>query len=500
MYTKADFQQAIRDSIARYPSVAPLYQAGDPRVLQHLDAMATMLSMLSSQIEVAQAEPFDKARDATVLADAAMRGIVRKGTPARVRVRAKNSSDADFVVESGRTLLDSAGRLYRVEQAATVPGGGAATFEATQVRTVTVKHTVAGSEPFYAVQVPAADDDAHLCGIAVSDLEGDYVYRDRYINTAAGDRVFHVEADDRQRVHVRFGYEGVVGVQPRDGAEITLRVSYTAGDVAPEFGSPFAFEYLGSPAEARVELKMDALLVPGQNPISMSALRDLARYPSVYDNNAVFLGEFDFLVRRNFPSLQFLSVWNESAEEIARGPSIDNINTLFVACLSAEGGEAELSELDPASPVAPRRLEEGELTGTQQAIRAAILAADDSYRVRFVTLVRSKIHMTIKARVSTSYIASDVRQKIAETLLSEFGQAAAASRRGRNRALYQRVYQLLRQKVQALSDGEADLTVNISEPESLQARPEMWRYLSEDSLSVTVETANTVTPNWGGLG
>ncbi len=87
MLTKSDFQQAIADSINNYPAVAPLYQAGDPRIIQHLDAMATMLAMLSAQIETAMTEPFEKVRDSTVLADAAMRGIVRKGTPARVRVK-----------------------------------------------------------------------------------------------------------------------------------------------------------------------------------------------------------------------------------------------------------------------------------------------------------------------------------------------------------------------------------------------------------------------------
>ena len=83
MLTKADFQRAIRDSISSYPAIAPLYQSGDPRVLQHLDAMATMLAMFSAQLETAMSEPFEKTRDTTVLADAAMRGIVRKATPAR---------------------------------------------------------------------------------------------------------------------------------------------------------------------------------------------------------------------------------------------------------------------------------------------------------------------------------------------------------------------------------------------------------------------------------
>jgi hypothetical protein len=72
-----------------------------------------------------------------------------------------------------------------------------------------------------------------------------------------------------------------------------LTISYTNGAVNPAFGSPFSFEYIGSPAESAIDIKMDALVLAGQDPMPMSVLRDLARYPSVYDDNAVFLGQFD---------------------------------------------------------------------------------------------------------------------------------------------------------------------------------------------------------------
>lgn len=498
MLTKADFQKTIQDSIAAYPAIAPLYQAGDPRITQHLDAMASMLSMLSSQIEVSMSESFDKVRDATVLADAAMRGIVRKAISARVRLLAANKGGEDFSLESGRTVIDSAGIPYRIETSASIPAGGAATVEAVQVQVSTLRHTVTNSEPFYSIEIPAAEDGTFLCGIAIHDVDGEFAHRERYVNTFPDERIFHIEADDRQRVYARFGFDGIVGVQPMDGHEIVLSVSYTAGEASPAFGSPFSFEYIASPLEATVELTMDALLLPGQNPPAMSTLRDLARYPSVYDHNAVFLGEFDFLVRRSFPALRFLSVWNESAEEQARGPSLDNINTLFVACLSSAGGESILAEEESASPVPPAVIADDGMTDTQREIKAAILAADDSYKVRFFTPVRSKITMTISAKVATSYVASDVREKIIEAILSEFGETAAASRRGRNRPLYQRVYSLLRERVSALSGGNADLTVNIEEPASLSARPEMWRYVAADSLHVAVDTINIVTPSWGG--
>lgn len=367
MLTKADFQQAIRDSVSSYPAVAALYQAGDPRLLQNLEAMATMLAMFSQQVDAAQAEPFEKVRDATVLADAAMRGIIRKGTPARVRIRATNKLGAAYSLQSGRTITDSSGRPYRVETSVLVPASGSATFEATQVRTVAIGHTVTNSAPFYAVEVPAAEDEGYLCSIAVSDAQGAYEFRDRYVNARVDERIFHVEADDRQRIYVRFGYQGIVGVQPTDGSSITLNVGYTAGNIQVASGTPFSFEYISAPAESYIELSMDAMLVSGQNPIPMSVLRDLARYPSVYDNDAVFLGEFDHLVRRNFPSLQFLSVWNEAVEEAVRGPSFANVNAIFVACLSPTAEETVLVAIDPDAPPAPIRTPDEEWTATPYA-------------------------------------------------------------------------------------------------------------------------------------
>lgn len=498
MLVKADFQQAIRDSIGNFPAIAPLYQAGDPRVMQHLDAMATMLAMFSAQVDAAQAEPFEKVRDATVLADAAMRGIVRKGSPARVRLRADNKASAAISIQSGRTLTDSSGRAYRVETSVLVPAMGFATFEATQVRFVTIAHAVTQSRPFYAIEVPEGDDGGYVCSIAVSDANGAFEFRDRYVNTAVDERVFHVEADDRQRIYARLGYSGVVGYQPPDGASLNLTTGYTAGDIQVAPGAPFAFEYVNAPVESYLEIKMDAMLIPGQNPIPMSALRDLARYPSVYDSNAVFLGEFDFLVRRNFPGLRFLSVWNEATEEQVRGANLSSVNALFVACLSEGGGETVLLATDPDDPPSPVRTADESWTPTQRAIREVIRTADDSYRVHFVSPVRSPIAVTIAATVPTSYIAADVRQKIAEAILTEYGEQAMASRRGRNQPLYQSVYALLRKRVDALGVGASDLQVSIAAPPAASNKPELWRFVSVDSLTVTVETANIIAPSWSG--
>lgn len=493
MLTKADFIAAIDATISDYPSLAPLYLAGDPRILQHLSAMATILSMLSGQIEEAQAEPFEKVRDSTVLADAAMRGIIRKARPGKIRVALQNDSDSAFSVQAGRNVFDSTGNLYRIETPVTVSAASSGTFDAVQISTETIIHTVVDSAPFYAIEIPESEDGSYLSGIDVSDADGDFTYRERYVNVEAGDRVFHVEADDKQRVYVRFGQSGVVGVQPADGAEITLTIYRSVGEISPAAGSPLSFEYALSAQESDIDLSLHSVLDKGQSPPSMATLRDIIRYPSVYDHNAVYLGEFEFLVRRTYSDTQFLSIWNETIEEAARGADVDNINTLFVACMSAAGIESTLTEASPSSPVSPTVITG--LTATQTGIKNLILSADNSYRVRFYTPVKSKIVMAITAVVSTAYTAGDVQSQIIDVILDNYGIASPAARRGAAKPLYQAVYKLLRDSVPALSDGLADMQVSITGYPGV-LRPELWRYVASDSLTVTVTTANVAVAGW----
>ncbi len=493
MFTKADFTKAIADTIDKYPAIAALYRVGDPRILQNLEAQATMLAMLSSQIEVAMSEPFDKVRDATVLADAAMRGIIRKARPGKVLITLYNKSLATFSVSAGRIIIDSTGKTYRIDTPVSVAGSGTGTFYATQVKAEIVSHVVTNSTPFYAIEIPDSTDSSYLSGIEVSDIFGDYEYRERYVNTAVGEHVFHVETDDKQRIYVRFGHAGVVADQPGNGTEIELKISRSFGALSLAVNSPFSFEYILTPQESLVELVLDSVVDAGENPPDMATLRDLVKYPSVYDHNAVYLGEFNFLVRRTYSDTRFLSIWNESIEETVRGASVNNINTLFVACMSSGSTESSLTESSYLTPISPAQITT--LTATQIGIKALIKAADDSYRVKFFTPVRSKITMTVTATISTAYNSSDVRQQIIDAIITEFGINSLAAKRGPTNPLYQKVYSLLREKIPALSSGNPDWQVSIpAYPGAF--RPELWRYVDATSLTVTVTTANITSAGW----
>lgn len=481
MLTKTEFLTAIRDSVTQYPAVAARYQAGDPTVLQSLEAIATMAAMLSQQIEVAQMEPFIKSRDATILAEAALRGLVPMAKPARVRVRIENQAATPFTLTAGRNLIDSNGRLYVVDAPVTVPAldagvPGQAFAEAIQHQTRTFTHTVTVAEPFYKIEVPAADGDKAIAGVEVYNASSvAFGYRQEFTNVAVDEQVYHMETDEYRRLYVKFGYGGVVGYQPAAGDTFTIEVHDTNGDVRPETDSPFALEYLVTPADASIALFMDSLVTPGANPIDITTLRELMRYPSTYDHSAVFLGEFDYLIRNRLPNLKFLSVWNEQIEEKVRGANADNINRLFVSVVPADGGTQ---------------------MGTEDDILAMISDADDSYRVSFIPPVVSPIGITVDARIARVHDTAAVQAQIIEALLSEYGADSQASRRGLQSPQYKRIYALLRDRVPALQDSGSDFSVVVSPPPD-PLLPEHYRYADMASITVTITPANYAAGNWG---
>lgn len=439
-------------------------------------------------------ERFSKERDSTILADAAIRGLVPRAKAARIQVIAHNKGALNVQLEHGRVLLDDKGNIYRLETPATVGSTLSASLVLSQISMKTIMHTVQESLPFYPIEIPASNDGAYLSSISVSIGGVEYKWVNNYTNVYPGDMSFHVEVDDQRRVYVRFGMQDIVGVQPEVGEQITLTLGYSMGDVVPQVQSNFALDYTNS-AEANLEITYDRLIQRGENPITMDVLRDIARYPSVYADDAVFLGEFDALIRKNFQSLQFCCIWNETAEELARGASVENINRLFVAVQGIDGEEPVLVQSNDVV-LQPQRITDDLLTSLQKEIRQKILLADDSYRISFYTPVVCEISIQVIGRIASSYSRQEVINQIRKVLLDAYGKSSQSARRGYNMPLYQNVYEILRKRIQAFSGGAADFQINIGAQHS-PARPELWSYVSENSLSVEIESINTVLPGWG---
>lgn len=475
---KSDFQEALRQAVASRPAAAAALRAGDPRLLAMVDAMATMLAMLSQQIDAAEVEPFIKSRAGTVLADAALKGVLPLAKPARATVTASNPGASPVSLAAGRGVLDAKGRRYVVDGSAVIPATGSAAITVKQESERSFTHTVQASQPFYELQVEASPDGAFLSGLDVADSAGAFVYSPDFANVTAGQRVYHVETDEARRVWLRFGAaEGgvpVVGHQPAAGDVLTVTVRECGGAVEDlSAGSGFALEYVGNAAEAELTLALTSIDATGAAPPDLETLRMLARYPALHDSSAVFLGDFDFLLRRHLANVQFLSVWNEQVEEAVRGPNLGNVNNLFVAFVI--GGQSAAA--------------------SEAQIRAIIARADDSYGVVFVPARIVELPVTVAASVSAVHDAGDVEAQIRSVLLAEYGAGTPAASRGMQKAFrVQALQKALRERVPALQDQISDFSVSLGATSA--PLPEDYRYFSPASITVTVQRITDSTGLW----
>ncbi len=218
-------------------------------------------------------------------------------------------------------------------------------------------------------------------------------------------------------------------------------------------------------------------MTAGANPITMPELRELCRYPSTYDESAVYLGEFDFLVRRNLTNLQFLCIWNEQIEEKARGPHVDNINRLFVSFSPAAGANR---------------------AATLAEISRICLQADDSYDIKEVAPIELPIVVKVKAQVARIHDIAAVTDQIRQALLSEYGKDSIMARRGMVVLQFKRAYEFLRKNITALQDEGSDFSVVI-DPPAKTLLPEHWRFVSPASLTVDVTASDYNIGDMGAL-
>lgn len=469
MISAAEFEAEALQVAAEYPGLAARIRVGDPRVLASIRSQATMLAMLSGQVEVARYEWAERSRGAVVLADAAMRGIMPFARSAVVTIAVTNRGASRYEMSPGRRVIDHTGRLYVTTSAVGIDVGGTELVQCRQRAERVVTVTVQSSARFYRLEVPHSPDRL-IAGFEVWRIRGAtrdlFEFRPDYCNTAAGDLAYTAETDERRRMYVRFGASGSVGYQVAAGDVFELRIFDCDGRVTGlSTGSVFSFEHVMSIHDSGIsEMTLSSVDDFGADVPAMRDLGVLAQYPTLYDDNAVHLGNFDFLLRKAMSGVRFLSVWNEQIEESVRGPSLANINCLFVAGL----------------------VQDMEQQAFRTLVDAVVRRADDSYRVRHIPVLMTPVRVSISATVQAIHDIHAVAAKIRAAVLAEMGDGAPGVSMGlRNAVKNSAFHKLLRESVRELSDNASDINVAIDMPSRMA--PEMFVFVSPESLSVSVE-------------
>lgn len=467
MKTKAEFERAMVDAISAYPAASLYYQVRDPRLLAALSANAAMLAMLSTEQDVASMEPYTKARDMTVLADAAVKGVLPFGSPTVARIKIENAGAGAVQVTAGRRLRDTQGRIWTVTVGGTAPPAGSALIEAEQVSLSSFDHVVGAPRGFYRIDVPQPEN-GHIVSVRLAGATaGAFEYVAGFVNVSPGDKVFHLATDEKRRLYIQFGSSDSVGYQPAGGESFTVTTSETEGAITLSATSLFTFQYSASVYESAAKMSLVEVLSPGADPMDIATMREVCSYPSTYDNNAVYLGNYDFLVRRNLSPFKFLSIWNEQREEEVRGPNQDNINALFIAARKTGVEAATL----------------------QTQIRRIIEGADDALRLKFVEIIDIEIVVKITIFAQSVYDFAAVKQDAIDLVLANYGEDSAWAKRGEAVIRYKDLYDALTNDIQALGDRNSDLRVEVVNVD-VAPNPEQFRRVTASSLTVNVVEAS----------
>ena len=460
--TKDEFLQSAINEIGNFPTLALRFQIGDPLMSQGLASMAAMLADLSNQVEVTAGEPFTKARDVTVRSDAAVKGILPFGTPSIATIKATNGSLNQVQVLAGRSIQDAAGRYWLVMTGATILPGASGSLIAKQVSSRKFTHKVATYSPFYSVQLSQAE-----VGFIANVLVDQFEYSTNFANIEDGARVYNIKSNELSELSLQFGIDGLSGYQPKVGEEIGITIQDTEGAVSLSTGLKFYFEYTGGASDAMVTMELTEVTQTGADPMDIGTMREICSYPGIYDDSAVFGSNFDFVVRKAISPVTFLSIWNEAKEEAVRGPSVDNINTLFVAVRK---------------------------TGTTQGvlkseITAKIGRADNSYKIRYVPVVDVVVPMVVTLTIPSVYDSGAVMQQVRTILLNEYGPNSAWAKRGEAQILEKDVYaRMVDNNVAALAARLGNLTID-SIGDDAPVLPEHYRYITPESLVINVKEA-----------
>lgn len=485
MLTQADFQAQLVANL-NDSEVMARYQAGDPILVQQLQSIAAYFVLLGQEIEVATIEPFTKTRPRSIIADATNKGILPVATPCQHIVEVINNAANTVSLSAGRVIEDSqGGRPWRLLSSITVNSGQTSEVLVEQSGLREITYTVPVAEPFHQARV-VVNDGVFLSGITVRDTvvpsANSYRYAPRWMNVAAQEYAVTITTDSMQRVFVQFGDDQRVGrtAQTNQKFIFTLIESYGFVDAARLKDAALAEVLNTDEQRVRVRFKQGGLVRAGADPLTVSELKLLSSYPALYDENAVFLGNFDYLARSKFMKrTNYLTVWNETIQERMYGVTWQDINHLHLAVVAKTPAEQATIEND---------------------IRQLIGRADSLFdgRIKVRAVVERPYHLTVTGKLAGVYDIDTVKNQIRNLLTAAYGKGTlAASRWLADGINTQEVSTLLRDNITAFQDRMYDFVVTGENLLNNPVKPHEWLYLTNASISVDLSrTADTGGSLW----
>lgn len=472
MPSLSKIQQVTLIALQAYPDIYARYISGDSTVTAPMSAIQHMLAEIGRDVEVSEIEPFIKSREATILADASNKGILPLGTPCQHYITLTNRGTQRLTILSGRVFEDAQGRPWQFLQNAEVLPNESVDVLAEQSQVRKVKKTIIETLPFNQFKLDI-EEDMSLVSLTTVDQDSNiYSFVTRWMNTKAGDYAIILKTDTLREITLEFGDTARFGRTLEANTELEITVLETYGEVDASTLKEAMLQQANTADEAKlaIRFKSGGLVRMGANPLSIDQMRLLASYPT-HDDNAVFLGNFDFLVRKKFMNRTFyLNVWNEMIHEQHYGSSVNHINHLFVS-------------------VVPKNRAEYALICDE--ISQLIAKVDSLYsygNVVFIEPVERPFHITIKAILSPVHDVNVVQEQIKTLLISNYGKEQLASSYNMNNGFnLQEIISLINKQIPAFQDRQSDFKIDIEDLSQNSIKPSDWLFISEDSITFDIK-------------
>ena len=479
MLTQADFEARIVAVLDDY-EILERYNAQDPIVLRFLRSIAAFLSLFSQEVDISEIEPFIKTRDRSIIADATNKGILPIGMPTQHVLEVLNRSANSITLSQGRMIEDNSGsRPWRLLQSVTVNAGETGEVLVEQSEYREVQYTVQSTENFHRVELQLRDD-LSLAGITVRDNSNQaYQLKKRWMNVEPLEYAFNLTTDSLRRIFIEFGDDERAGRTAQANQVFTFGILETYGDVdVSRLKDASLLDVLTTDeTKVSVRFKQGGIVRQGADPLNISQLRVLATYPALYDENAVFLGNFDYSVRQKFMArCHYIAVWNENEQDRYYGVTYQDINHLHIAVVAKNNAEQANLETE---------------------IIQYIGLLDSLYkdRVRVHAVVEKPFNITLNGRLAAVHDLDGVKAQIKGLLVDRYGRTKlSASRWLVNGFNTQGISTQLRTNIVAFQDNISDFSLNV--PVILN-KPHEWVYISEPSITLNIErTAETSGAAW----
>ncbi|MCC3344515.1 hypothetical protein [Psychrobacter sanguinis] len=474
---------SIDSHLNDYPEVAERWRAGDPTVRAMMTAVVETVIWLSRDNVVNITEPFIKSRQDTIIADAINKGILPVATPCQHLLTVENRGEKQVSLSQGRLIEDGTGRQWRIMASITVQPKEVKTVLAEQSTVNNIEVTIPVSESFYRLDV-ATTDNAYFSGLSVvnATLGINYQYTPKFMNAGIGQPTYTLQSNNLEDITIVFGDSQRAGTTAQAGDTFEIAVTQSYGYVDQTTLSSAALSEIYTAEESKLVLYFKAgdIVRAGADPLTVAQLRLLASYPAMYDQNAVFMGNFDFLIRKHFMQrFDYMAVWNETINEKHYGPSLDAINHLFLTVVAKNKAEQQLLIDDINKLIA----------------RADTLLKD---RIYLKPVAERPFKITISGQLASVHDMDSVKTQIKELLLENFGKGALASSYhnpdGFNK---QEIAIKIRNDIVAFQDRISDFSIFTEDTAKNPIKPHEWAYITESSLTINLtRTADTGTAIW----